>query len=175
MQPSRIVRSEAELEAVATDSLVSAAYGLECIYEKSGPGRWVEPGSAESIPTAAVWELLTGAYETIILDEDREVWVLIDAAAPGPVRPPRGPESPDFLTRAQPGDRGTEWVTHATLAEARAEIESLVAGRPSAGNLLIYTRPDKNRIDFYSAVFMPPGTGLNELSWASGVAESPHG
>lgn len=175
MQPSRIVRSEAELEAVATDSLVSAAYDLDYIYEKSGRNSWVEPGCDEAIPTAAVWELLTGAYETIILDEDREVWVLIDTAAPKPVRPPRGPESPDFLTRAQLGDRNTEWVTHATLAEARTEIESLVAGRPSTGNLLIYTRPDKNRIDFYSAVFIKPGTSLNELPWVSGVAESGHG
>ncbi|MDQ0732179.1 hypothetical protein [Arthrobacter sp. B1I2] len=123
--------------SVATDSLVSAAYGLRAFYEKSGPGRWVESGSEEYIPTAAVWELLTGAYETIILDEDREIWVLIDAAAPGPVRPPRGPDSPDFLTRAHLRDRSTERVTHATLDEARAGIKSLVAGRPSAGNLLI--------------------------------------
>lgn len=168
MQPSRVVRSEAELEAVDTDSLVSAAYNLGYIHEKSGPNSWVEPGGEEAISTAALWEHLTGAYETIILDEDREVWVLIDAAAPGPVRLPRGPDSPDFLTRAQLGDRKSEWVTHATLAEARAEIESLVAGGPSTGNLLIYTRPDKNRIDFYPIAFMKPGTALNELPWRSG-------
>lgn len=175
MQPSRIVRSEAELEDVATDSLVSAAYGLEYIHEKSGPNRWVEPGSEETISTAALWEHLTGAYETIILDEDREVWVLIDAGVPGPVRPPRGPDSPDFLTRARLGDRNAEWVTHHTLEEARAEIESLVTGRPSADHLLIYAREDKNRIDFYPIAFLMPGTGPNELPWASGVAESAGG
>jgi len=38
MQPFPIVRSEAEFEAVATDSLVSSAYVLRDIYEKFGPG-----------------------------------------------------------------------------------------------------------------------------------------
>lgn len=175
MQPYRIVRSEAELEAVATDSLVSAAYNLSYIYEKSGPNEWVEPGSEDTIPTAAVWELCTGAYETVILDEDREMWVLIDTAAPKPVRPPRGPDSPDFLTRARLGDRNAEWVTHHTLEEARAEIESLVAGRPSAGILQIYVRPDKNRLDYYGSVFLPAGTALETLPWRSDVAQSAHG
>lgn len=168
MQPFRTVRSEADLEAVAHGSLVSAAYSLRTIFEKQNTNEWVEPGSEEVWTTAAVWEHLTGAYETIILDEDREVWVLIDAAEPQPVRPPRGPGSHDFLTRARLGDRNTEWVTHATLDDARSEIESLVAGRPSSDSMVIYARQDKNRIDFYPIEFLPPGTALADLPWRSG-------
>jgi hypothetical protein len=146
-------------------SLVSAAYSLRTIFEKQNTNEWVEPGSEEVWTTAAVWEHTTGAYETIILDEDREVWVLIDAAAPQPVRPPRGADSPDFLTRARLGDRNAEWVAHTSLAEARAEIESLVAGRPAADHLLIYARQDKNRIDFYPVEHLKPGTALADLPW----------
>ncbi|MDF9749066.1 hypothetical protein [Arthrobacter sp. ES3-54] len=168
MNPYRVVRSEAELEAVATDSLVSdslvsGAFCLRSIHEKAGPNAWVEPGSEETIPTSAVWEMLTGAYETIILDEDREVWVLIDAAAPQPVRPPRGEDSPDFVTRARLGDRNTEWVIHASLAEARAEIESLIGAGIAADNMLIYARTDKNRIDFYPVEHIKAGTSAGAL------------
>jgi hypothetical protein len=173
MQPFRTVRSEAALEAVTPGSLVSAAYSLRTIFEKQNTNEWVEPGSEEVWTTAAVWEHMTGAYETIILDEDREVWVLIDAAAPEPVRPPRGEDSHDFLTRARFGDRNAEWVTHATLAEARAEIESLIAGRPSVGHLLIYAREDKNRIDFYTVEFFQPGTALADLPWQKRSADLP--
>ena len=175
MQPYRIVRSEAELAAVAADSLVSAAYNPATVYQAGSDGRWSEPGVEDDVPAAALWEFLTGAYETIILDEDREVWVLYDAAAQKPVRPPRRPESPDFLTRARLGNRNTEWVTHHTLEEARAEIESLVAARPSSGILQIYVRPDKNRLDYYGAVFLPAGTALEALPWRSDVAQSAHG
>jgi len=163
MNPYRIVRSEAELEEVATDSLVSGAYCLKSIHEKSGPNAWVEPGCEEMITTAALWEILTGAYETIILDEDREVWVLIDAAAPDLVRPPRGADSPDYLTRAGLGDRDTEWVTHATLAKARAEIESLIGAGTAADSMLIYARADKNRIDFYPVEHIKAGTSADTL------------
>lgn len=41
---------------------------------------------------------------------------------------------PDYLTRARPGDRNSEWVTHASLAEARTEIESLIGGGTAAVN-----------------------------------------
>jgi hypothetical protein len=166
MNPYRVVRSEAELEAVATDSLVSGAYCLKSIHEKSGPNSWVEPGCEDEVTTAALWEMLTGAYETIILDEDREVWVLIDAAAPQPVRPPRAEDSPDYLTRARLGDRNAEWVTHANLAEARAEIESLIGAGTSADNMLIYARTDKNRIDFYPVEHIAASTAAAGLPWA---------
>lgn len=92
MDPYRTVRSEAELDAVATDSLVCPAYFLGSVYEKAAPNERVEPGSGDTIPTAALWEVMTGSYETIDLDEDREPWVLIDAAAPnGPAAPRPGP------------------------------------------------------------------------------------
>ncbi|WP_155846748.1 hypothetical protein [Arthrobacter sp. 131MFCol6.1] len=123
------------------------------------------PGTGEEVTTAALWELLTGAYETIILDEDREVWVLIDAAAPQPVRPPRGEDSPDYLTRARLGDRNSEWVTHASLAEARTEIESLIGGGTAANDMVIYAREDKDRIDFYPVARIEAGTALGELPW----------
>ncbi|WP_427174629.1 hypothetical protein [Arthrobacter sp. 92] len=165
MNPYRIVRSEAGLEAVAPGSLVCPAYSLRTIFEKEDTNAWVEPGSEEAFPTAAVWELMTGAYETIILDEDREVWVLIDAAAPQPVRPPRADDSPDYLTRARPGDRNTEWITHATLAMARAEIESLIGAGPAADNMLIYAREDKNRIDFYPVEHINAGASAETLPW----------
>ncbi|MDJ0354459.1 hypothetical protein [Pseudarthrobacter sp. PH31-O2] len=167
MQPFRIVRSEAELEGVAPGSLVSAAYSLRTIFEKQNTNEWVEPGSEEEFPTAAVWELMTGAYETIILDEDREVWVLIDAAAPGLVRPPRGEDSPDYLTRARPGDRDTEWITHASLAGARAEIESLIGAGTAANNMLIYARTDKARIDFYPVEHIEAGAAATSTNQES--------
>lgn len=169
MNPYRIVRSEAELEEVTPGSLVCAAYSLRTIFEKQNINEWVEPGSEEEITTAAVWELMTGAYETIILDEDREVWVLIDAAAPGPVRPSRSADSPDYLTRARPGDRAAEWVTHASLAEARAEIESLIGAGAAANNMLIYAREDKARIDFYPVEHIVAGTVAAGLPWAPGA------
>jgi hypothetical protein len=112
---------------------------------------------------------MTGAYETIILDEDREVWVLIDAAAPQPVRPPRDEDSPDYLTRAPLGDRNTEWVTHASPAEARAEIESLIGAGTAADNMLIYARLDKDRIDFYPVEHIEAGTVLDEVPWREAV------
>jgi hypothetical protein len=89
----RVVRSEAELHAVAPDSLVCAAYAPASVYQVGGDGRWSEPGLEEEIPTPALWEFLTGAYETIILDEDREVWVLYDSAAQRDVRPRHGEDS----------------------------------------------------------------------------------
>ncbi|RKR29807.1 hypothetical protein [Arthrobacter oryzae] len=165
MQPFRIVRSEAELEAVAPGSLGSAAYSLRTIFENQNTNEWVEPGCEETWTTAAVWEHMTGAYETIILDEDREVWVLIDAAAPQPVRPPRGADSHDFLTRAQPGGRDTEWVTRASLADARAEIEALIGAGTATDNMVIYARTDKERIDFCPVGHVEAGTSADTLPW----------
>lgn len=80
--------------------------------------------------------------------------------------PPRGEDSHDYRTRARHGDLDVEWVTHATLAEARAEIESLVAGRLSVNHLLIYAREDKERIDFYTIDYLRPGTSAEALPWA---------
>ncbi|WP_422758888.1 hypothetical protein [Paenarthrobacter sp. C1] len=167
MQPARTVHSEAELEAVATDSLVSAAYGLRYIYEKSGPNEWVEPGSEETFTTAGVWEFLTGSYETLVLDEDREVWVLIDAAAPGPVRPPRPVDSPDYATRIQL--RSNDIVVHHTLEEAQQAIEDAVGTGVTVGHTNIWHRA-KDAYDFRPSVYIAPGTPVPDFPWKSGAA-----
>jgi hypothetical protein len=56
------------------------------------------------------------------------------------------------------GDRNTEWVTHPTIAAAQAEIESLIGAGTAADNMVIYARPDKDRIDFYPVEHIPAGT-----------------
>jgi hypothetical protein len=162
MQPTRIVRSEAELEAVATSSLVSAAYGLRYIYEKAASNEWVEPGSEEAVPTAAVWEFLTGSYEGLVLDEEREVWVLIDAAEPPVCRPTRSADSPDYATRMQ--SRTPEYLTHPSLQDARAAIEAGIGHGVSAGHTNIWARTKDTHV-FHSAVYVPPGTPDALLPW----------
>jgi hypothetical protein len=160
MDPYRIVRSEAELEAVATDSLVCPAYYLGSIYEKAAPNEWVEPGSGETIPTAAVWEVMTGSYEGLIMDEDREVWVLIDAAAPKLVRPPRPENSPDYAIRVQ--SRSAEFMTHFTLEEARQAIEDAVGDGLTVGHTNIWFRA-RDAYDFRSSVHIPHGTAAADF------------
>jgi hypothetical protein len=162
MDPYRIVRSEAELEAVATDSLVCPAYYLGSIYEKAAPNAWVEPGCEEEIPTAAVWEVMTGSYDGLVLDEDREVWVLIDAAAPKLVRPPRPEKSPDYATRVQL--RTAEFMTHFTLEEARQAIEDAVGHGVTIGHTNIWHRT-RDAYDFRSSVHIPHGTAVADFPW----------
>lgn len=164
MQPSRTVRSEAELEAVATDSLVSAAYGLRYIYEKAAPNKWVEPGSEDAITTAALWEVLTGSYEGLVLEEEREVWVLIDSVVAEPVRPPRPKSSPDYATRVS--SRTPVIVTHQTLEEAQAAIEAAAGDGVIEGHTNIWKRsPDT--YEFRSSVYIKPGTAAKDFPWKS--------
>jgi hypothetical protein len=167
MEPYRTVRSEAELEAVATDSLVCPAYYLGSIYEKAAPNEWVEPGSEETIPTAAVWEVMTGSYEGLIMDEDREVWVLIDAAAPKLVRPPRPEKSPDYATRVQL--RSAEFMTHFTLDEARQAIEEAVGDGVTVGHTNIWKRP-RDSYQYRSIVHITAGTPAADFPWKSDTA-----
>ncbi|MET4144289.1 hypothetical protein [Arthrobacter sp. UYCo732] len=167
MNPYRIVRSEAELDAVAIDSLVCPAYYLSAIHEKSAPNEWVEPGSEDTLPTAAVWEVMTGSYETLVMDEDREAWVLIDAAAPKLVRPPRPATSPDYATRVQ--NRAAEFVTHQTLDEARQAIEDAVGDGVTIGHTNIWKRP-KDAYDYRSHVHIPAGTAVSQFPWNSPAA-----
>ena len=162
MEPYRIVRSEAELEAVATDSLVCPEYFLGAIYEKSAPNSWVEPGCEETITTAAVWEVMTGAYETLVLDEEREVWVLIDAAAPALVRPPRCEESPDYATRVQM--RTNEIMGHQTLEEAQQAIEAAVGTGVTVGHTNIWHR-SRDAYDFRPSIHIAPGTRVTDFPW----------
>ncbi|MBG0738922.1 hypothetical protein IV500_05730 [Paeniglutamicibacter antarcticus] len=166
MEPYRIVRSEADLEAVAIDSLVCPAYSPRYIYEKAAVNEWVEPGCEDALSTATVWEVMTGSYETLVLDEDREVWVLIDAAAPKPVRPPRPAKSPDYATRVQ--TRATEIMTHQTLDEARAAIEVAVGDGVTVGRTNIWRRP-KEAYDFRPSVYIQPGTAASDFPWRSGA------
>lgn len=167
MEPYRIVRSAAELDAVAIDSLVCPAYYLGSIYEKSAPNEWVEPGCEEAIPTDAVWEVMTGSYDGLVLDEDREVWVLIDAAAPKLVRPPRPEDSPDYATRVQL--RTAEFMTHLTLAEARQAIEDAVGTGVTIGHTNIWFR-SKEAYDFRSSLHIPHGTAVADFPWKSPAA-----
>lgn len=162
MEPYRIVRSEAELDAVAVDSLVCPAYFPGSIYEKSAPNQWVEPGCEDTIPTAALWEVMTGSYETLVMDEDREVWVLIDSAAPKLVRPPRPESSPDYATRVQ--SRTAEFITHLTLEDARQAIEDAVGDGVTMGHTNIWKRP-KDAYDYRSHVHIPAGTAVADFPW----------
>lgn len=164
MDPYRIVRSETELDAVAIDSLVCPAYYPGSIYEKAAPNEWVEPGCEETIPTAAVWEVMTGAYEGLVLDEDREVWVLIDAAAPKPVRPPRPESSPNYATRVS--TRDPVILSHASMEDARAAIEEAVGDGVTVGHTNIWTRQPANVV-FRSSVHIAPGTAVADFPWKS--------
>lgn len=163
----RVIRSEEELEAVAIDSLVCPAYYLGAIYEKAAPNKWVEPGCEDSIPTAALWEVMTGSYETLVLDEDREAWVLIDAAAPKLVRPPRPADSPDYATRVQ--TRTAEIMVHHTLDEARQAIETAVGDGVTIGHTNIWKRA-RDAYDFRPSVYIKPGTAVADFPWKSATA-----
>jgi hypothetical protein len=164
MDPYRIVRSEAELEAVATDSLVCPAYYLGSIYEKAAPNEWVEPGCEDTLTTAAVWEVMTGSYDGLVLDEDREVWVLIDTAAPKLLRPPRPETSPDYATCVQL--RTNEIMTHLTLKEAQTAIEEAVGYGVTVGHTNIWKR-SRDSYDFRPSVYIAPGTAVAEFPWRS--------
>jgi hypothetical protein len=167
MEPYRTVRSEAELDAVAIDSLVCPAYFLGSVYEKAAPDEWVEPGSEETITTAALWEVMTGSYETLVLDEDREAWVLIDAAAPKLERPPRPEKSPDYATRVQL--RSNEIMVHHTLEEAQQAIEASVGSGVTIGHTNIWHR-SRDAYDFRPSVYIQPGTAVADLPWKSPAA-----
>lgn len=163
----RVIRSEAELEAVATDSLVCPAYYLGAIYEKAAPNEWVEPGCEDSIPTAALWEVMTGSYDGLVMDEDREAWVLIDAAAPKLVQPHRPDDSPDYATRVQL--RTAEFIVHHTLEEARQAIEAAVGDGVTVGHTNIWKRP-RDSYEYRSIVYIQPGTAVADFPWKSGTA-----
>ena len=87
MNPLRIVRSEAALEAVAPGSLVCAAYSLRTIFKKQNTNGWVEPGCEEAWSTAAIWEHMTGAYETIMRRRRRAKYCESEPCAFSSMRP----------------------------------------------------------------------------------------
>lgn len=168
-KPVRVIRSEEEMRALAPDSLACPAYSPESVCQKDGEDSWYEPGTDEAFTTAGTWEWMTGAYETTILDEDREVWVLWDAAEKDTVkRPLRGEDSHDYLTLVRGED--PEYVTHPTLEAARALIEDRLANGPSEAGMNIFQRPSKEDTDFRPAGYFAPGTELSQLPWRRAVA-----
>jgi hypothetical protein len=107
---------------------------------------------------------MTGSYETLVLDEDREAWVLIDAAAPALVRPPRPEGSPDYATRVQL--RTNEIMVHQTLEEAQQAIEAAVGTGVTIGHTNIWHR-SRDAYDFRPSVYIPHGTAAADLPWKS--------
>lgn len=161
----RVITSEAELAGLAADSLVCPAWHEATVHQYGGDGTWVEPGVEDELPTDALWEFLTGSHSDIVMDEDREIWVLFDAACKRR-RPDRAPSSPDWLTMANAG-RDERFLTHRSLDEARHAIEELCSqegGAPAA--LAIRTRP-KDDIVYRGHAFIAAGTTTDQLPWTT--------
>lgn len=126
MTPVRVIRSVAGLAAVAADSLICPAWDPATVYQAGADGRWVEPGTEDDIPTPALWEFLTGSHDALILEEDREVWVLWDAAARVDA-PPRAPGTPDWAVTLD-GNGGSFESSHQDRSGAEAELSGAAAG-----------------------------------------------
>lgn len=175
MIPVRIIRTEADLAAVTADSLVCPAYDVGSVYQSGGRGVFSEPGVEEDHSAAAVWEMSTGAYETQVLDEEREMWVIWDAAAPGPSRPSRGEDSPDWLS-VVPG-RVPRMIAHMTRAEAVGALNEALVNPPADEvaeprlHVSLWRRT-KQRHDFYLVNSTPQGTAPGTHAWnpAGGAA-----
>lgn len=160
MKPLSVIRSEALLEELGTDSAVCGAYYPETIFQKQAPNEWVEPGEETIWRTDTVWEWLTGTYEDLVMDEDREVWVIHDAGAPKEERPARPVGSHDYATRMD--SREPVYLTHATRADALAAIAAEIGDGVSVGRINIWSRPRDSHIFRYPA-FFPPGTRSADL------------
>ena len=159
----RVITSEAELAGLAADSLVCPAWDEATVHQYGGDGTWIEPGVEDELPTASLWEFLTGSHSDIVMDEDREIWVLFDAAQKRR-RPDRAPSSPDWLTMANAG-RDERFLTHHSLDEARHAIEELCSqegGAPAA--LAIRTRR-KGDVVYRGHAFIAAGTTVDQLPW----------
>lgn len=120
MIPTRIIRSVEELKTLTGNSIVCAPYHPQHVFQVGGDGSWQEPGVEESLDSAGLWEWITGAHETHVLDDEREIWVIWDAAAKLE-RPLRSPDSPDWLSIV-PG-RSPERIPHRTRDEAVQALE----------------------------------------------------
>jgi hypothetical protein len=162
MRPFSIAYSEAAIQALPSDSLICPPFHPESIYQKGSDG-WVEPGVEDTIPTSALWEVLTGSYDGYVPDEEREVWVIYDATYKAG-RPPRPKSSPDYATRVQARD--PEMALHGTLDEARAAIEAAVGSGVTAGHTNIWHRTAVDHV-FRASVYIEPGTPVAEFPWKS--------
>lgn len=161
--PVRVVASETALASLAPDSIICSPWHPQTMFQHLGSGVWSEPG-AGTASSAVVWEILTGGYEEIILPEDREVWVLFDAASP-PRRPKRADSSPDWLTVAVIGATETH-TTHHSLAEAQTAISALCSQPGGApGQMYIWHR-EKDSVAFASFDDIDEGTTADRLDWA---------
>ena len=166
MRPFSIAYSEAAIEALPNDSLVCPPHYPASIYQKSAANEWVEPGCVETIPTNALWEVMTGSYDGYVPDEEREVWVIYDATyAGGP--PPRPKSSPDYATRVQ--SREPECVLHDTLDEARTAIETAVGDGVTVGHTSVWHRSAIDHV-FRASEYIEPGTPVAKFPWKSAAA-----
>lgn len=164
VRPVRTVTSLEELSRLTPNSIVCSAWSPADTFQNGADGLWYEPGLPDALPAEAVWEYMTGCSDTaIILDEDREVWVLYDAAVP--VHAPRRAEgSHGFLTMANAG-RAERFVTHATLAEARSVIEELCSRPGGAPAALAIRYRTSSETPFRGLTPVSAGTTLDLLPW----------
>jgi hypothetical protein len=168
MQPFDILYSESALEELPSDSLVCPAYAPASVFQKSGPNEWVEPGLAETFTTAGVWEWMTGSYDGYIPDEEREVWIIYNAAHKTE-RPARLASTPDYATRVQA--REPEMVHHDTLEEARTAIEEAIGDGVTVGHTNIWHRAAGEHV-FRASAYIDPGTTVADFPWKSAAAVS---
>jgi hypothetical protein len=154
------IQSQAQLDAMAIDSVACPAYSPESIFQKQAPNEWVGPGSDEVWSTEAVWEWATGTYEDLVMDEDREMWVVYDAAAPKQERPPRPAGTHDWATRME--SREPVYVTHSSRDDALAAIAAEIGDGETAGRTNLWARPQGDYV-FRSHLFFPPGTKASDL------------
>lgn len=161
MNARHVIHSQALLEGLGTDSVVCPAYSPGSIFQKQAPNEWVEPGSDEVWTTEAVWEFSTGSYEHLIMDEDREMWVVYDPAAAKEERPPRPTGTHDWATRME--SRHPVYVTHASREEALAAIAVEIADGETVGRTNIWFRPQGDYA-FRSHRYLPPGTRAADIA-----------
>lgn len=154
------IRSQDQLEALGIDSVACPAYHPASIFQKQAPNEWVEPGSDEVWSTEAVWEFSTGAYEDLIMDEDREMWVLHDAGQPKDERPPRPVGSHDWATRMD--TRTPVYLTHPSREAALAAIRTELGDSETSGRTNIWRRAE-GEYNFRSQQYFPPGTEAADL------------
>lgn len=154
------IRSQEQLEALGIDSVACPAYHPATIFQKQAPNEWVEPGSDEVWSTEAVWEFSTGAYEDLVMDEDRAMWVVYDAAAPKQERPPRSADSHDWATRMD--TRTPVYLTHPSREAALDAIRAGIGDGQTSGRTNIWRRPE-GEYNFRSQEYFPPGTKAADL------------
>lgn len=154
------IHSQEELEALGIDSVACPAYHPASIFQKQASNEWVEPGSDEVWSTEAVWEWSTGSHEHLVIDEDREMWVVHDAGAPKEEQPPRPADSHDWATRIEA--RTPVYVTHPSREDALAAIRTEIGDGETSGRTNIWYRPAGDYV-FRSHLFFPPGTKAADL------------